>query len=228
MMTGRIGLAAMVVVVTATSAWAQPYYARGDFNGWPSDTTDQMTEVTTTHYTHTITAQPAGALQEYKISVLDWSLTWPGSNGMVAVDALREVNFHFYPDTFADGWSPAQDRVGYEDSGQHGWDIMGSFNGWAGPFVLLTDMGGGLYSGQAVVTAPGVYDFKFRKDGDWAISIGEDFGNAALNIMVTTTVADQEVLFELDLPNGRWRVSLPIFADGFEGGDTSAWSQTLP
>jgi len=227
MLTPRIGFAAMVVAVTATSAWAQSYYVRGDFNGWQP--TDQMTEVTTTHYTHTITAQPAGALQEYKITVLDWSLTWPGSNGRVAVDALGEINFHFYPKTFADGWSPAQDRVGYEDSGQHRWDIMGSVNGWAGPVVALRDTGGGLYSGQAVVTAPGVHQFKFRKDGDWAITIGDDFGISALNISVETTVVDQEILFELDLPNGRWRVSPPpLFADGFESGNTSAWSSTVP
>ena len=43
------------------------------------------------------------------------------------------------------------------------------------------------YNGETF--AAGTYEFKFRKQGDWAISIGNDFGNAAANIPVTTTSA---------------------------------------
>ena len=58
-----------------------------------------------------------------------------------------------------------------------------------------------------MVADAGDYEFKFRKDGDWSISIGDNFGNSAANIPYTTTGANEIVQFDLDLPNGRWRVT---------------------
>ena len=202
-MSRKFGLGALFVVVTATSAWAQPYYARGEFNGWGLD--DQLTEITPTHYRGTIGGQTPGAELAYKIATEDWGFAVPGSDGKVAVDADGEINFHFYPDTFSDGWFPTENRVGYDDSGMHGWDIMGSFNDWSEPVAVLSDMGNGLYVGETVVADPGAYEFKFRKEGDWSIAIGDDFGNSAANIPYETTVANEVVTFSLDLPNGRWQ-----------------------
>jgi hypothetical protein len=189
----------------ATTVTAQPYYARGDFNAW--GISNIMTDMGGGLWQGTVSGLTPGDMPEYKIADENWTVSWPGSNGRVAVDAAGEINFNLMLGTFADGWSPAADRVGYADPGQHGWDIMGSFNSWSSPVVLLTDMGGGLYSGQAVVPVAGNYEFKFRKEGDWAITIGDNFGNSAANIPITTNNANDVVTFELDLPNGRWRVT---------------------
>jgi hypothetical protein len=203
-MKHRLVLSAVAVAITAASAWAQPYYARGDFNGFGLD--DQLTEINPTHFRGMVGGLTPGDMRDYKLANEDWSFSVPGSNGRVAVDGAGEITFNLFLGAFGDGWSPAENRVGYEDSGMHGWDIMGSFNGWSAPVIVLNDMGNGLYSGQYVVPAPGNYEFKFRKDGDWAIPIGDDFGSAATNIPVETTAANEVVAFELDLPNGRWRV----------------------
>jgi len=203
-----LSVAVAVVATAATATIAQPYYARGEFNGWGLD--NVLTDLGGGLWHGMVGGLSPAQEFEYKIAVEDWSRSWPGSNGRVAADSSGEIHFNFFDTaSWSDGWSPNdRERVGYEDPGQHGWDIMGSFNGWSSPIVLLSDMGGGLYSGQAVIAAAGAYEFKFRKDGDWSITIGDDFGNAAANIPVTTINANDIVLFDLDLPNGRWRVNV--------------------
>ena len=75
------------------------------------------------------------------------------------------------------------------------------------PLVSLANQGGGLYAGQIAI-APGSYEFKFRKAGDWGISTGGDFGNSAGNASVIVNAGDPAIRFELDLPNGRWRTEV--------------------
>ena len=197
---------AVAVVATASTANAQPFFARGEFNGW--DLSTPMTQIGPDFYQATAVGLNPGDLHEFKIADENWTVSWPGSNARVAVDASGEINFNLMLGSFSDGWFPDENRVGYADPGQHGWDIMGSFNGWSSPVVVLTDMGNGLYSGQAVIADAGNYEFKFRKEGDWGITIGDNFGNSAANIGVTTLNANDIVLFDLDLPNGRWRVNV--------------------
>ncbi|HRJ49567.1 MAG: hypothetical protein KF787_06150 [Phycisphaeraceae bacterium] len=196
-------LAALAVVAGSASA---QYVLRGEFNAWGGGGDIPLIDMGGGMYSGTVTGLTPGGLYEYKATTLDWSFNGPGSNARAAADASGVMRINWFPSTsWADGWQPSGwARVGYEDSGTHGWDLMGSVNGWAGPFGTLSNMGGGLYS-TTIAIAPGSYEFKFRKDGDWAVSIGDDFGNSAANIWFTAGA--DPVLFELDLPNGRWRVS---------------------
>ena len=204
-MNRKLIFAVASLVLVAGSVWAQPYYARGDWNGW--GLSDLLVEITPTHYSGTVPALIAGEEWEYKLADETYSLQAPSDNGKVAVDVNGEINFHLYLGPFADGWFPTENRAGYEDPLQFGWEIMGSFNGWTDPVVSLTAMGNGVYAGSFIVADPGEYEFKFRKAGDWSISIGLDFANNAGNIVTSTTSANETVDFELDLRNGRWRVS---------------------
>ncbi len=181
------------------------FYARGDFNGWGLD--NPMTYVGGVEYTVTIGGFSPGDMFEYKVATDDWSINAPGSNGRIMANASGEFTLHFYnQDTWSDGWEPSNKlRVGYDDPGMFAWVVMGSFNGWSAPVVTLTDMGNGLWVGDLVVATPGTYEWKFRKEDNWDISIGDDFGNAAANNTYTTTVPNEVIHFELDLPNGRWR-----------------------
>jgi hypothetical protein len=120
---------------------------------------------------------------------------------------LGEINFQFYDNnSWSDGWLPnSQKRVGYDDPLQFGWDLPGSMNGWAGGAGWdLTNMGGGLYRGVFAMPM-GSHNFKFRKAGDWDISIGDNFGNSAGDNSVTVANAGDLWSFELDLPGGRFR-----------------------
>lgn len=189
--------------ILATTAQAQTWYLRGDLNGW--GTGNPLTDNGNGTFSATVTGGTPGSMFEYKVATSDWSVSYPGSNGKSAFDAAGNFTVNFAPGSFSDGWSPASDRVGYNDPG-FGWDIMGAFNGWSSPIIALATTGNGLYTGQYTVPAAGSYEFKFRKAGDWAISIGGDFGNSAGNASVTTTDANEMLLFQLDLPNGRWQV----------------------
>lgn len=223
MMTRRVGIMTVVVAMTAASAWAQPYYARGTFNGW-SGTANELTLVSGTHYSATIGGLTPGNKERYKVTVDDWSSNWPGSDQEAMVDGAGNVTIHFYNTTFADGWLPTANRVGYDDAG-HGWEIVGDFEGWGGSPIALTHMGGGLYSGSSVFATPGNIEYKYRKTGDWNVAAGVDLGSD--NIVATTYTFGETVTFEIDLPNGRVRaVSTPastvineLRIDSFISGD---------
>jgi hypothetical protein len=138
------------------------------------------------------------------------------NDGRLAADANGEISLHYWDATASsDGWFPSfEPRVGYDDPNQFDWELMGTFNAWAGGAEwFMTDEGSGLHRIQ-VALADGSYEFKFRKQGDWGISIGYNFGNSAPNAN-TGAIAAGNYAFELDLPNGRWRFS-PV------GGGSSA------
>ncbi len=197
-------LLTLSAILLAAAVQAQTYNARGDFNSWGETPLINNGDGT---YSLTVSGGTAGAAFEWKIAQDGWTYNWPGSNLKSVYDASGNFTFRFRPGSVADGWNPAADRVGYADPGMFGWEIIGSFDGWNSPLLSLNSMGGGLYSGSIAIAAPGSYDFKFRKAGDWAISIGADFGNSAGNATLTTTFPNQMAEFQLDLPNGRWQVT---------------------
>ncbi len=193
----------VVLLLTSVGARAQPYYARGEFNSWGLD--DPLTLQGGVHYTGIVSGLIPGNGYEYKIALADWSDSSPGSNGRVVADTSGQASFHFWDnDTWIDGWQPsAKQRVGYDDPGMFNWEVIGSFDAWTVGNVM-TDMGGGLWSVD-LVFGQGTYDWKFRKEGDWDVSIGDDFGNAAANNNLEVDNNGDIWRFELDLPNGRWR-----------------------
>lgn len=191
----------------SASALAQPYYVRGEFNGWSNNTTP-MTDMGGGMYSSTVTGLNPGQGYEFKATVDDWSYNAPGSNARTVGNAAGELTVNFFPNnSWADGWEPsAKPRLGYADPAQYGWELMGSVNGWGSPFGSLADLGSGLYSADVAMPA-GTYQFKFRRVGDWGYTIGDDFGNAAADNTVNVGAGGETIRFELDLPNGRWRTT---------------------
>ena len=203
----RFFLAAIVSMVAALPAAAQPWYARGEFNGY--DTSAQMVDQGGGHYTATVSGLFSNTAFEYKLANADFSTSIPGSNGKVTSNAAGEINFHLYDNTtWTDGWYPNNvRRVGYDDPLQFGWEAVGSFNGWPGagdPNYYLTSQGNGVYHGQFAMNA-GLSYFKFRKQGDWGTQVGSDFGNGAGDNAFRVWTSGDLWNFDLDLPNGRWR-----------------------
>lgn len=201
------GLWTTVFLVTGASlALGQTYYLRGEFNGW--GTSDPLNDMGGGHYMLTMGGLTPGSLYNFKVANGDWSENAPGTDCRTAADAAGNLTVHMFKSyPFADGWNPdGWWRLGYDDPGQFGWEVVGSMSGWGSGGFDLANMGGGLYSGDFAFAA-GDYEWKFRKSGDWAVSIGGDFGNGAGNN--TLHVNDGDVIrFELDLPNGRWRTTL--------------------
>lgn len=198
---------AFLAIAATGSALAQAqFYARGEFNGWGLD--NPMDDLGGGHYYELVTGLTPGQAYSFKAANSDWSIEAPpGVNIKGVANANGEIGVHFYDNTApGDGWLPDARRVGYDDSGMHGWDIMGSFNGWANPILDLTDLGNGHYGGKVQIAA-GDYEFKFRKTGDWNVSVGSAFADNGSN--ATLSLAnDAEVQFDLDLPNGRYRTQI--------------------
>lgn len=198
---------AFFAVAAAGSALAQAqFYVRGEFNGWGLN--DPMNDLGGGHYYKLITGLNAGQAYSFKSANSDWSIEAPAAVNVRAVaNANGELGVHFYDITApGDGWLPEARRTGYDDPGSHGWDIMGSFNGWANPILDLTDMGNGRYTGKVQIGA-GDYEFKFRKTGDWNVSVGSGFADNGANASLSLA-NDAEVIFDLDLPNGRYRTQI--------------------
>ena len=194
-------------MATTTAAIGQDtWYLRGEFNGWAP--TLPMTSQGGDYYTATVSGLPVGDGYDYKVALENWSLWAPSSDGRAAADANGEISVHFWDrETWADGWQPAGTRrVGYDDPAIFNWEVVGSFNGWGGGDVM-SPVGDGRWSVD-VAPGAGTYDWKFRSEGDWAFSIGDDFGNAAANNTLTLAGNADVWRFELDLPNGRWRAHL--------------------
>jgi hypothetical protein len=174
-------------------------------------------------FTSTLSGLTPGTGYDVQVLRSDASSHWPGSPAKITADAAGNINLKFYQlsgASWGDGWQPdTLNRVGYQDSGQFGWEVIGAFNGWPGtddPNYNLTDQGNGVYTGSFLMPTAGTYDFKFRKQGDWGTSIGNDFGNSAGNNNFTVAADGDRWNFEIDLPHGKWRAYHP--ASGLTAG----------
>jgi len=195
-------LALAVVLALATTAFGDQFYVKGAWNGWGLD--DPMTFVAGVEHVATVTGLTPDDRPEYKCADEGWTKEAPGSNGQFIVPASGEMTFHFYDqDSWSDGWEPsAKYRVGYDDPGNITWAVIGAMTSWSD--VVMDDLGGGLWKKEMTLNA-GNYNFKFRKEGDWDISIGDDFGDAAGDNWINVINDNELWAFELDLPGGRWR-----------------------
>ncbi len=151
----------------------------------------------------------------FKVTVGSWATTWPGNNLYVMYDASGDATIYFYPGTFSDGWLPLQNRVGFADPGNMAWEVTGDFgpNWGSDPNAQMTlDASSvGVYTNIYIVATPGTYNLQFRTPGTWNLThFGSDFGNGSGNASFTTTTANQAVLFQLDLPNGRFQAGNPV------------------
>jgi len=162
----------------ARGSWTDPPFAGNDYQ--LIDTGDGV------HFTGTVGGLFPEFNYDFKIANEDFSISVPTNNGRVKTDTNGEIHFHLWDDeTWEDGWFPNNERrVGYNDSGLFDWEIAGNFNTppWEGGAPWhLTDQGNGLHTGQFAMDA-GLYEFKFRQQGSWDISIGNgDFSNTGDN-----------------------------------------------
>jgi hypothetical protein len=211
----RLYIAALVSLLAALPAAAQPWYARGEFNAWGLDHPMVVDPGDATHYTANVTGQVENSRFLWKIAEEDWAPEMPGTgpnnDGRTYSDATGAINFHLWDQTsWNDGWFPNNvRRVGYNDHQQFDWEIVGSFNNWPGapdPNFALMDMGNGLHRGKFAMNA-GIWEFKFRglTDIEWDTAIGTTFNHNSPNNTFAVANNGDEWTFELDLPNGRFR-----------------------
>lgn len=201
----KIFAVAGAVAASVFTSQAQPYIA-GDFNGW----NNSSSPMTGSPAGYTFVVAPGtgfpGSVDEFKVLQTggSWNVTFPPNNVWTLFDSTGGNTFYYYPGPFSDGWYPLEDRVGYADPGDVSFELAGDFNSWSGtPMVLKAN---GVYTNTYVIPAAGTYNFKFRTPGTWDdAQVGSDFGENTGNASVTTTTPNEPVLFQLDLPNGRYQ-----------------------
>jgi len=200
-------LGLIAVSLTAITTAQGQYYLAGDFNGWNS-TANPLVDNGNGSFSLTIAGTPSANIQ-WQVVTADWSFKAPGDSGLTVFNAAGQFSVNYFPGPFADGRSPTANRAGFQDPGLFGYEIMGDFSGnWATP-VAMSSLGNGVYSATYSIASAGAHEFKFRKAGDWGISLGDDFSNWNHNCTVATALDNQEVQFQLDLPNGRWQ-AVPV------------------
>ena len=214
-----LSLGAILGAATPT-AHAQLAIA-GAFNGWdntgvPNPGTDPANPLITTNI---MTGGTAGNYQAFKFikNSGDWGATFPGNDLKIKYNAGGSNTVYFYTNTFADGYVPLKNRVGFEDPGNMAFEVIGGFTSWnSSPSAQMGLKPGsaGVYTNIFIIPSAGAYNFKFRTPGTWDFSqIGSDIGGGS-DLPITTSTANEAVLFELDLVKGRWRAGgPPVFCD---------------
>jgi hypothetical protein len=207
------------VAASVFTSSAQPYYVAGSalIPAWsPGAAANELTGSPLSLTTGTTT----NTYHQFKVTHTTWNTNWPGNDVWVKGDANGTNTFYFYPGTISDGWSPLANRIGYADPGNMTWEVTGNFtspNWGTDPNAQMTLKAGssGVYTNIYIVATPGTYNFKFRTPGTWAeVNFGADFGNGGANAVFTTTTPNQAVMFQLDLPNGRWQAGgPPVYCD---------------
>lgn len=190
-------------------AFAQPYYARGTFNGWAGEAWP-LADNGGNHYSTTITGLTPGNREEFKGTNIDWSFNGPNDNVQARANGAGEIEIHFWSGpnndgVHGDGWLPEnQPRTGFTDSNLTGWELMGDWNGFAAPVATFSDIGGGIWEATYASTG-GVHEFKARRTGDWDVSIGTNFGGGGGNISYDMG-AGGLLTMRIDTAGGRYQV----------------------
>jgi hypothetical protein len=203
-----IGCTALVA-----TAQAQTYSLAGAFNGWNASANPMTAGPSAGEYSFTITGGTPGNFDQCKVTVGDWSTSWPNNNLTFQYDSSGSATIHFWPGNFTDGWLPVANRVGYDDpDNSAGWGIAGDFDGWDGTQALLPSIGSGVHSNSIVVANAGSFGFKFQSPaGNWNdINFASpDFGNGNNNGSYSTTQANETLPVVIDLPKGRYYIGSP-------------------
>jgi hypothetical protein len=97
--------------------------------------------------------------------------------------------------------------------------------------LRLAEHQGDLYVGVDHQSSGGAKIFRYLGPLSWLIETDDGFGDTG-NMAVGSLASFNGSLYAGTLNQAEgcevWRQSGPVFVDGFESGDTSAWSATVP
>lgn len=221
----------LLLTFSTISLFAQPWYARGTFNGW-AGTAHQLVDDGTNGdlvagdgiYSRLISIDTPGR-HEFKVTVDDWSVNHPSSNcWFYTTTPNQSILFTFDTNSYSDGWLPSTNIVNVTDQLPPTANIVavGDHNGWnnAGPEVMYDDGTNGdplandnIYAYYLVVATPGTYNWKPTLTGTWDAWGSDNRQVNSTNISYTTTSPNQNIFFYVDLNTGRTYTSntpLPV------------------
>jgi hypothetical protein len=221
-----IVFSALALVAFAGSADAQ-WYAKGDIycvpGCWNFDGGNELVDDGTNGdavaadgiFTRLVTTD-VGAPGKYSWKAADgpWANSYPGQNQFVHINAPAEqVLFTLDTNVYADGFTPATNIAWSSHYAPPGsaFEVIGAapeIGNW-GDGVVAAEAGG-VHSVTVNIAAPAAYDFLWRVDNDWDAQTMRVDGGASggSNLSFTTTLPNQDVLFEFDANTGRTRTTV--------------------
>ena len=211
----------LIILIGSQLLFAQPWYLRGDFNGWGGTAEELVDDGTNGDvtaadgiYSRLVTIAAAGR-NEYKVTLDDWSVNYPASNSWLNTTSSNQVVFFtFDTNPHGDSWLPDANIVNSDDQAPPTADAVavGDHNGWnnAGPEVMHDDgldgdwlAGDGIYAWHAVIITPGSYGWKAVLTGTWDAWGSDNRAINADNVAYATTLPNEDVYFYLDSNTGR-------------------------
>jgi hypothetical protein len=189
------------------------FYVAADWNSW-NPAGDLMTDlgggVWGLDVTTAVTGDGGGDVRhEFKITdgSSTWDFAWPSSgNSWLWTDADGNITITYDTNTYADGWVNDSDRIGLDYEPGHQWQAVGDFNGWnnndSGWYMSSTLRAAGIYEVQGTIATPGNYVWKAIEAGTWDAIGGDARSVNADNVPFTTTAANEQVTFQVDVLTG--------------------------
>ncbi|MBL8088593.1 MAG: hypothetical protein JNM85_11060 [Chthonomonas sp.] len=240
------GLATLTV-----SAFAQPFYLRGGFDGWQANVLLNETFAGSNIFEGSATGLVPGTDFEFKAAQAGWDGPEApvfGGNARSRVNQNGTLNVRFYNiDTPNDGWEPNTRRLGILNSNfevspgtwvPSPYILVGNLvnPNWSRPGVPTVIGGDGVRRASLQMVNNTEVEGKFAggnvtanpNDIDWSYNVGELFACNTNNIKYTPSVAGLHT-WELDLAGGRYRtvqafsktISGTLDLDGFTGDPSS-------
>ncbi|MFH0982302.1 MAG: PEP-CTERM sorting domain-containing protein [Planctomycetota bacterium] len=201
----RILVALLAVALMAAPAFGDWYY-RGEYNGWGSTLMTDNSDGTFSIGLGTLGALPDDRTT-WKFADTndpgDWD--WPGSGDSWGyTDGSGNLTITLDTNTYADGWVNDDMRIKLDYDPGHQWQAVGDFNGWnaSDPTWNMSSLGGGIYEVQGTIAVPGDHWWKAIEAGTWDAIGGDARSVNADNVLYTTTVPNETVVFQVDVLNG--------------------------
>jgi len=172
-----ITIIATIAALTAARQVMAQYYVAGTFNGW-NVAGNVMTQTSPGIWQVSLTSLSAGAQQFRITDGSNWLYPSSGGNSWFWEDNTGNVTITFDTNTYGDGGTPAQYRIGVSSDG---WAqqmyLPGDYNGWNTTGNPMTYEGGGIYE-ETLTLAAGTYNFKaLAAVGNGADGISWDSGD---------------------------------------------------
>jgi hypothetical protein len=167
-------------------------------------------------YSVLYTVEKTAGRYEWKVFACGtWNDPHPayGNSWLVTTANPQSVRLTFDTNVYDDGWLPTTSIVNASiNYSPTSWTAAGDFQGWnnANAATLMTDLGYGRYFLATAVASPGVHQGKITSTGSWSYQIGADgLSTDAVSVYFTTTAPNQIVYFDMDLSDGRMRITVP-------------------
>lgn len=210
---GILAFATAAMVMTAGAISANPWYARGEFNGW-AGTAHELVEsgVGTGIFVVNITGLTANQASLFKVTDDTWTTSFPSNDSRFVADGAGNVTISLDTNSAGDGFSPDTNRVLTTPVfPATTYTAVGDWQGWdpASVSTVMVDQGAGIYTLNATIATAGAHEYKVALDGAWTTQItATGLATDGPTVPFTSVAANEDWVFTVDTANNTIKAEL--------------------